>query len=100
VSDLLCQFKPICADVFEGRDLRLGVFAAFILEEHVIRAAGIEGWIQVNQIDRFVWHIFAQDLEVIAVKECVLGDWFHCSASRKDCLDIMLRFAVALNPFK
>jgi len=45
--------------------------ARFVFKEDVIGTVGIEGRIQVDQVDGFVFDIFAQDREVVAVVKCV-----------------------------
>ena len=47
------------------------LFALALLEEQVVVARGIEGRIQVDQIHRFVPDAVAQDVQVVAVEECV-----------------------------
>jgi hypothetical protein len=45
------------------------------LEQHVIGAVAVERRVEVDQIDRGVGHVFAQDGQVVAVEKGVVGDW-------------------------
>ena len=42
-----------------------------------IGSAGIERWVQVDQVNGFGGDVFPQYLKVIAVEECVTVDGFH-----------------------
>jgi hypothetical protein len=59
--------------VIERGDLRLGVCAAFILEQHIVRTVGIERGVEVNQVHALAGDVVAEDREVVAVKEGVGG---------------------------
>ena len=48
--------------VFEGGDLRFGLDAGFVFEQDVVIAVGIERRIEIDEIDRFVLDIVAQNL--------------------------------------
>jgi len=63
-------FVPL-PSVFEGLDLRAGLAAVFLREEHVIGGVGIEGRVEVYQIHAFVLDVAPQDIEVITVVEGV-----------------------------
>jgi len=52
-------------------DLCAGLCAVLLCEEHVIGGVGIEGRVEVYQIDAFVLDVAPQDIEVIAVVEDV-----------------------------
>lgn len=62
--------------VFEGHDLGAGAGAIFFGEENVVVLAAVEGWVEVDEIDRLVLDVLAEDGEVVAVKELVL---LHCA---------------------
>lgn len=49
-----------------------GAAAVFFGEEDVVVLAGVDGWIEVDQVDRLVGEVAAQDFEVVAVVELVL----------------------------
>lgn len=58
--------------VFEGDDLRFGGAPALLLEQHVVRAVGVERRVEVDQVDARVANVVAQDVKVVAVEEGVL----------------------------
>ena len=65
--------------IFEGGDLGFGSVPAFVGEEDVVGAVGVEGWIEVDQVDGFVGDVFAEDIEIVPVEQGVLFDrWMHC----------------------
>lgn len=61
--------------VFEGHDLRGGAGAVALGEEDVVVLTAVEGRVEVDEVDRFVPDVLAQDDEIVAVIEFVL---FHC----------------------
>jgi len=50
--------------VLEGGDLRGGFLAAFFLEKHVLVCVGIEGRVEVDEIDTFVRDVLAQNVQL------------------------------------
>jgi len=60
--------------VQDGKATMEGV-PAFVPEEHVVRAVRVERRVQVDQVDAFVGDVLAQDGQVVAVEQGVLGDW-------------------------
>jgi hypothetical protein len=65
--------------VVEGFDLRRGGLAAALLEEDVTGAVGVEGRIEIDEVDRLVGHVLPQDVEVVAI---VAGVGHQCPALR------------------
>jgi hypothetical protein len=67
--------------ILEGGDLRFALGPRFVLEEDVIAAVGVEGRVEIDEIDALVGDVFAQDVEVVALKEGAAGDgsWRHRS---------------------
>ena len=59
--------------VLEGHDLGGGAGAVLFGEEDVVVLAAIEGRVEVDEVDRFVFDVAAEDVEVVAVVELVLG---------------------------
>jgi len=57
--------------VLEGGDLRGGFLAALFLEEHVVGGVGVEGRVQVDQVNARPRHLAAQDVKIIAKVESV-----------------------------
>jgi hypothetical protein len=57
--------------VLEGVDLRAGFRAIFFGEEDVIVLAGVEGRVEVDEIDGFVAQVALEDVEVVSVVELV-----------------------------
>ena len=57
--------------VFEGGDLGGRAGAVLFGEEDVVVLAGVEGWVEVDEVYGGVGDIVAEDLEVIAVVELV-----------------------------
>jgi hypothetical protein len=60
--------------ILEGRDLGFRLLPALVLEQHVVGAVGIERRVEIDQVDRFVRDMLAQDRQVVAVEEGILGD--------------------------
>ena len=60
--------------VLECGDLGLALLAALLLEQHVIRPVAVEGRVEVDQIDRGIGHIFAQNRQVVAVEQGIFMD--------------------------
>ena len=58
--------------ILEGGDLRVGLYAALILEKHVVGSAAVERRIGVDQINALVRNMFTQDRQVVTVKERVV----------------------------
>ncbi len=59
--------------VFEGGNLGGGAAAVFFGEEDVVVLAGVEGWVEVDEVDGLVRDVVAEDFEVVAVVELVFG---------------------------
>jgi hypothetical protein len=57
--------------VLEGGDLGGGAGAVFFGEEDVVVPAGVEGWVEVDEVGGLVGDVFAENLEIIAVVELV-----------------------------
>ena len=60
--------------VLERRDLRLGLLAALFGEQHVIVGVGVEGRVEVDQVNSGIGQVATQDVEVVAVIEDVRGE--------------------------
>ena len=58
--------------VFEGGDLGGGLLAAFFLEEDVVVGVGVEGRVEVDEVNAGVGDVVAEDVEVVAEVELVL----------------------------
>jgi hypothetical protein len=58
-------------------DLRGGFLAALFLEEDVVGGVGVEGWVEVNQINARVRDVVAKNFQVIAKIELVLSIHFR-----------------------
>ena len=59
--------------VLEGRDLGLELRAVLFGEEDVVVLAGVEGRVEVDEVDRLVLDVAPEDVEVVAVVEVVFG---------------------------
>ena len=59
--------------VLEGGDLRGGFLAGALAEEDVVRGVGVEGRVQVNQVDALIADVLAEDVQVVAEVKAV-GD--------------------------
>ena len=57
--------------VLEGGDLGGGARAVLLGEEDVVVLAGVEGRVEVDEIDRLIGDVVAEDGEVVAVEELV-----------------------------
>jgi len=57
--------------VFKGVDLRTGLGAVFLGEEDVVVLAGVEGRVEIDEIDGLVLHITLEDFKIVAVIELV-----------------------------
>jgi len=66
-------FEVLGPGVFEGFDLGVGLGAVFFGEEDVVVGVGIEGRVEVDEVDGFVVDVAAEDVEVVAVVEGVGG---------------------------
>ena len=58
--------------VLEGHDLRGGFGFVVLFEEHVVVLAAVEGRIEIDEVNRLVLDVLAQDGQVVAVIEAVL----------------------------
>ncbi len=52
--------------VIEGGELGVGGTAGFIFEEDVVGAVGVEGRVEVDQVDGGIWNVGAEDREIVA----------------------------------
>jgi hypothetical protein len=64
-------FVPL-PGVLEGGDLGGGAATILFGEEDIVVLAGVEGRVEVDEVDGLVGDVVAQDLEVVAVVELVL----------------------------
>jgi hypothetical protein len=69
--ELLVQQEAPLTGILERHDLRGAVVALALLKEEVVVARGFEGRIQIDQIHRFIGNTVAQDVQIVAVEECV-----------------------------
>ena len=53
----------------EGLDLGGGLLAGALLEEDVVAGVGVEGRVEVDEVDGLGGYVFAEDGEVVAVVE-------------------------------
>ncbi len=65
-------FAPM-PGVLKGGDLRVGLVSLRRFEKHGIIALRIERRIEINEIDRFIRNVFAENIEIIAEIEFVHG---------------------------
>ena len=54
--------------VVKGDNLRLGIVPAFVPEQHVVGAVGVERRVEVNQVHAFGRDILAQDGQIVAIE--------------------------------
>jgi hypothetical protein len=59
--------------ILKRHDLRGGFFAALFLEEHVVGGVGVEGRVEVNQVNAGVRDVVAKNVQVIAKLELVFA---------------------------
>ena len=78
----LGAFAPV-PGVVEGGHLRLRLLPALVLEQHVVRAVRVERRVEVDQVDRLVLDVLAQDDEVVTVVKSV-----HIASFLRDLRDI------------
>src|ERR1019366_348916 len=64
--DLLAFLIP-APGVFEGANLAGGVGAVLFVEEGVVVLGGVEGRVQIDEINRLVLQIPPHDVEIVAV---------------------------------
>ena len=57
--------------IIEGGDLCRRLFAALFAEQDVIGGVGVEGRVEVDQVNAFSVDVLAQDVEVVAEVEFV-----------------------------
>jgi len=58
--------------IFKGVNLGTGLGAVFLGEKDVVVLAGVEGRVEVDEIDGLVLDVALEDFEVVAVVELVL----------------------------
>jgi hypothetical protein len=58
--------------VLEGADLGAGLGAVFFGEEDVVVLAGVEGRVEIDEVNRLVADVEPEDFEVVAIVELVL----------------------------
>jgi hypothetical protein len=71
--------------VLEGQQLGIGGIARLVAEDDVVVAIGVEGRVELNQVDGGSGLVATQDVEVVAVGEDVGGEGGHRSP-REDWL--------------
>jgi len=59
------RFAPV-PSVLEGLDLGVADGAGLLAEEDVVGGLGVEGRVQIDEVDRVVGDVMAQDVEVVA----------------------------------
>ena len=64
--DLLAFLIP-APGVFEGANLAGGVSAVLFVEEGVVVLGGVEGRVEIDEIDSLVFEVAAENVEVVAV---------------------------------
>ena len=64
--------------VLEGVNLGAGLGAVFLCEENVVVLSGVEGRVEVDKIDGFVFDVALEDFVVVAVVELVLLGGHGC----------------------
>jgi hypothetical protein len=57
--------------VFKGLDLRGGSGAVLLSKEHVVFLVGVEGWVQVDEVNTLVFYVLPQDLQVVTIIKSV-----------------------------
>ena len=60
--------------VLERLNLRVGLRAVLLGEQDVVVGVGVERRVEVDQVDRLILDVAAEDVEVVAVVENVLRD--------------------------
>src|ERR1035437_3677914 len=63
-------FAPMPA-IFKGGDLRVAFVSLRRFKEHGIIALGIERGIEINEIDRFIRNVLAENIEIVAEIEFI-----------------------------
>jgi hypothetical protein len=61
--------------VLKGHYLGCRAFARGLFEKNIVVLVTLEGWIEIDQVHRFVPQMAAEDFEIVAVEERIL----HCS---------------------
>ena len=61
--------------VVEGGNLRRRLLAAALAEQDVVSGVGIEGRVEVDEVNALVGDVLTQDVEVVAEVEGVGGGW-------------------------
>ena len=75
------RFQRPLPGVGESLNLGWGVLAGLLSEQHVVGGVGVEGRVQVHQVNRLVGYILPQYLKVVAV---VKGVGHGCSPTASD----------------
>ena len=65
--------------IFEGSNLRFGLLPLWAVEEDVVILVAVEGWIQVDQVDRFAGDMLPQDDQVVTEVKLVHGHLSRCN---------------------
>ena len=65
------RFQRPVPGVGERPDLRRRLLAGLLPEQHVVVGVGIEGRVEVDEIDRLVGEVLSHDAQIVAVVECV-----------------------------
>ena len=66
-------FQAPAPGVVEGGDLRGRLFTAALAKEDIVGRIGVEGWVQVDEVNALVDNMLTQDDEVVAEVELVGG---------------------------
>ena len=78
------RFKTPAPGVLEGGNLGGGLLACLFLEEDVVVGVGVEGRVEIDEVNAGVGDVVAQDVEVVAEVELVFpvsgGHWIACLA--------------------
>ena len=73
VISLLGRPVPV-PGVLEGRDLRLRTLPTLLPEEHVVSPVRVKRRVEVDEVNRLIGHVLAQNRQVIAIEQCVFGN--------------------------
>jgi hypothetical protein len=68
--------------VLEGQQLGIASLARLVAEDDVVVAVGVEGRVEVDQVDAGIGQVATQDVEVVAVVEDVGGEVGYRSPAR------------------
>ena len=74
------RFTGLLFCVHESGNLGGGLLAALFLEEDVVVGVGVEGRVEVDEVNAGVGDVITQDFEVIAEVELILPIRGHCQS--------------------